>query len=107
MIKVLFTGGGGAGSEALFRLLGDKYEVHFGDADVVAIDPMIPEDRRHELPWASDPMFVDKMSDLCRRLNIDLLIPGVDEELLSLARNADSFSPPDYCCRIHHSSKLC
>lgn len=93
MIRILFTGGGGAGSEALFRLLGEKYEVHFGDADVVAIDPMIPEDRRHELPWASDPLFVDKMSDLCRRLNIDLLIPGVDEELLALARNADSFSP--------------
>lgn len=93
MIKVLFTGGGGAGNEALYRLLGQHYMLHFGDADVMAIDPSIPEDRRHQLPWASDPDFVGKMSDLCRRLNIDLLIPGVDEELLALARCADAFAP--------------
>jgi carbamoyl-phosphate synthase large subunit len=93
MIKVLFTGGGGAGNEALYRLLGQRYALHFGDADVLAINPNIPEDRRHQLPWASDPNFVDKMSGLCKRLNIDLLVPGVDEELLALARDADGLAP--------------
>ncbi len=93
MIKVLFTGGGGAGAEALFRLLGKRYSLHFGDADVTTIDPSIPKDRRHELPWASDPDFAGKMCKLCRRLDIDLLIPGVDEELLALARNASDFAP--------------
>lgn len=93
MITVLFTGGGGAGNEALFRLLGKKYTLHFGDSDVIAIDPGIPKDRRHELPWASDPDFVRKMGEICRRLNIDLLVPGVDEELLLLARNAATLLP--------------
>lgn len=93
MIKVLFTGGGGAGNEALFRLLGEQYILYFGDADVTAIDPSIPNDRRLELPWASDPDFVVKICKLCRRLDIDLLIPGVDEELLALARNADLLAP--------------
>lgn len=93
MIKVFFTGGGGAGNEALWRLLGHRYTLHFGDADSMAIDPTIPEDRRHQLPWASDPDFVGKMVDLCRRLDIDLLIPGVDEELLVLASNADLLAP--------------
>lgn len=93
MIKVLFTGGGGAGNEALWRLLGHRYTLHFGDADLIAIDPSIPEDRRHQLPWASDPDFVGKMADLCRRLGIDLLVPGVDEELLALARNANALAP--------------
>lgn len=93
MIRVLFTGGGGAGNEALWRLLGHRYILHFGDADLVAIDRSIPEDRRHQLPWASDPNFVDKIADLCRRLGIDLLVPGVDEELLVLARNADVLAP--------------
>lgn len=93
MVKVLFTGGGGAGNEALWRLLGDRYELHFGDADPSAIDPSIPEDRRHQLPWASDPDFVGKMNELCRRLGIELLIPGVDEELLALARNAAVLAP--------------
>jgi len=91
MIKVLFTGGGGAGSEALFRLLGQHYVLHFGDADVSAIDPSIPEDRRHQLPWASDPDFVVKMLGICARLDIDLLVPGVDEELLALAQRVGEF----------------
>jgi len=93
MIRVLFSGGGGAGNEALYRLLGHKYELHFGDADITAIDPIIPADRKHQLPWASDPEFVGKISALCRDWSIDVLIPGVDEELLMFAKNADAFSP--------------
>lgn len=93
MIKVLFTGGGGAGSEALYRLMEQHYMVHFGDAEIMAIDPIIPEDRRHQLPWASDPDFVGKMANLCNQLGIDLLVPGVDEELLALARNANVLAP--------------
>jgi carbamoyl-phosphate synthase large subunit len=93
MIRIMFTGGGGAGNEALWRVLGSRYELHFGDADSLAIDPSIPEDRRHQLPWASDSDFVPKMADLCLRLNIDLLVPGVDEELVPLARNVESLAP--------------
>ncbi len=92
-IKILFTGGGGAGSEALWRLLGERYELHFGDADPGAIDPSIEGDRRHQLPWASDVAFTKKMIELCRRLDIDLLVPSVDEELLPLARNSALFAP--------------
>lgn len=93
MTRILITGGGGAGNEALWHLLGSRYVLHFGDADPLAIDPVIPEDRRHQLPWASDSDFVPKIADLCRRLNIDLLVPSVDEELVPLARNADSLAP--------------
>jgi carbamoyl-phosphate synthase large subunit len=92
-IKILFTGGGGAGNEALYRLLEGKYNVHFGDADEEAISPNIPKDRRHQLPWASDPNFILKMTELCRKLNIDLLVPSVDEELLVLSRNAEGLAP--------------
>lgn len=91
MIRILFTGGGGVGNEALFRLLHNKYSTHFADADVNAINPKIPAEYRHALPWASDPEFVEKASELCRRLCIDLLIPGVDEELHLLARESANF----------------
>lgn len=93
MIKVLFTGGGGAGNEALYRMLKGKYILHFGDADISAIDPGIPHEYKHQLPWATDPNYVKKMLDLCGELKIDILIPGVDEELLLLAKAAESFSP--------------
>ena len=93
MTTVLFTGGGGAGNEALWRLLGQRYTLHFGDADSAAIDPRIPRERRHQLPWASDPDFVGKIATLCHQLGIDLLVPGVDEELLALARHANALAP--------------
>jgi carbamoyl-phosphate synthase large subunit len=81
MKRILFTGGGGAGNEALFRLFGDRYEMHFADADAQAIDPSIPEDRRHEIPFANVPDFGKKLCELFQTLGIDLLVPGVDEEL--------------------------
>lgn len=81
MKKILFTGGGGAGSEALFRLLRNRYEVHFADADVQAIDSSIPADRRHPIPFAKVPMFGKKLAELFQTLEMDLLVPGVDEEL--------------------------
>lgn len=86
---LLFTGGGGAASEALLRLLGvgdiGRDEVHFADADVEAIPYPVPADRWHQIPFASDPAFIGKLFSLCRDLQVDLLIPGVDEELLPIA----------------------
>jgi carbamoyl-phosphate synthase large subunit len=40
--RILFTGGGGAGSEALWRLLHGKHELYFADARPEAIAPVIP-----------------------------------------------------------------
>lgn len=93
MTKVLLTGGGGAGNEALFSLLEKHYELHFGDADIAAIDPIIPKTRCHRLPWASDPNFVDAIKAVCSDLKIDIIIPGVDEELAILARNSKKLAP--------------
>ena len=83
--RILFTGGGGAGNEALFRLLSDRYECHFADADKDAIDASIPSAQRHAIPFASDPEFAVQVSGLCTDQRIDLLIPGVDEELTHIA----------------------
>ncbi len=90
MKRILFTGGGGAGNEALFRLLGDRYEMHFADADRQAIDPSIPDDRRHEIPFANVPEFGKKLCELFQALEADLLVPGVDEELSIVAGLAEA-----------------
>ncbi len=85
MIKLLFTGGGGAGNEAIFRLLEGRYEAHFADADVAAISPEIPFDRCHAIPMAAKSDFASELNTLCARLGIDLIVPGVDEELSEVA----------------------
>ena len=87
-MRILFTGGGGAGNEALFRLWQDKYELHFADASPTSFAPALPPDRCHVVPFAHDPSFVSTVADLCAQSAIGLLVPGVDEELLSMPRVA-------------------
>lgn len=85
MARLLFTGGGGAGNEALFRQLEGKHTLFFADAAPEAINPSIPADRRLGIPMAVDPDFCDAVLGLCKTHEIDTLVPGVDEELLQLA----------------------
>ena len=86
--KILFTGGGGAGNEAIHRHWRDRYDMYFGDADPTAIASSIPADRRVRLPFARDSGFVPEILRLGRELSLDLVVPGVDEELMPLARAA-------------------
>jgi carbamoyl-phosphate synthase large subunit len=101
MKTLLFTGGGGAATEALDRLLRDRYVVHFCDADPDAKPPSIRPERWHVIPRAVNsyggvhPDFVSSLYELCIDLKVDLLIPGVDEELRPL-----SFKPNNMPCRL-------
>ena len=79
--SILFTGGGGAGTELLYRLLGERYRLHFADADPAAIHPRIPPAIRHGIPLADEPEFAQAILELCRREAVSMLVPAVDEEL--------------------------
>ncbi len=92
-MRVLFTGGGGAGAEALWNLLEGQHEVHFCDPDPRRISAVVPDDRAHGVPMAVDPAYLDAVVRLCRDESIDVLVPGVDEELELLARHRDELSP--------------
>ncbi len=89
-MRVLFTGGGGAGTSALWSLLDGRYEIHAADADPARISPIIPRDRAHHIPMGSDPKFLASLRELCARIEIDVLVPGVDEELLPIAEHRDA-----------------
>lgn len=84
--RLLFTGGGGAGTEALARLLAPRYEVFFADADLAAKPFPIADSHWLQIPLATAPEFAGEITALCRRLQVDLFIPTVDEELLPFAR---------------------
>jgi carbamoyl-phosphate synthase large subunit len=91
--KLLFTGGGGAGNEAIWRLLNHKYEIHFADADTSRINPIIDIHNRHEIPFANKQNFLSELIKLCKELEINFLIPGVDEELKIIAQSLEKFLP--------------
>lgn len=88
---VMITGGGGAGCEAIFRLLSDRYELYFVDSDITNIDPIIPSSNKMQIPLATDINFLPVLKKLCSDLQVDLLIPGVDEELLFIAESLDQW----------------
>lgn len=90
--RLLFTGGGGAAAEAFNRLLHDRYDVHFADADPESRPHGVPRHAWHPIPYASAPTFIEELLGLCRDLAIDLLVPGVDEELLPISHARDSFT---------------
>ena len=72
--------------EAFYRYLKDKYELFFADMNAANISPSIPDNRKYQIPNASSKQFISHISKLCDRLAVDLLIPGVDEELVVLQK---------------------
>ena len=89
-MRILFTGGGGAGSEALWRILNEKYTLFFADAILDNIDKSIPVDSRIEIAFANSKSYLKSVKSACDKNKIDLIVPTVDEELL----NYDSFLIP-------------
>lgn len=84
--RLLFTGGGGSASQAIWEQWRERYELYFADANPSGFPPAIPAERRVVIPFARAPSFTESMREICARLKIDLLIPGVDEELPALSR---------------------
>jgi carbamoyl-phosphate synthase large subunit len=90
--KILFTGGGGAGNEAIWRILSEKYDLYFADALIENIDSIIPVKNSLKIPIASNKNFILELKNICKKYEIDVLVPSVDEELLQLSQNKGDFS---------------
>lgn len=90
--KILFTGGGGAGNEAIWSLLNHKYDLYFADCDIDNIDSVIPVSQRIEIPSANSIDFVSSISIVCKEKGINFLVPTVDEELVKLSKTKNQLS---------------
>ena len=91
--RILITGTGGpSGISILKDLEGLDYELFSGDIDPYATGLyLVDEEHRMLLPRGDDPSFSDRILSICSDLDIDLLIPTVDTELLQIARRLDEF----------------
>ena len=81
MKRLLLTAGGSPGQEGIYRLLKDKYDLYFADLQIRKISDVIPEKKKLEVPAVESENYLDKLIYLCETLEIDLLVPGIDEEL--------------------------
>jgi carbamoyl-phosphate synthase large subunit len=92
--RVLVTGAGGPSGISILRAMADAPLVMYA-AD---IDPyaaglyLVPAERRAILPRGDDPRFADVLLEICRREEVDVVVPTVDSELLPLARRRDEYA---------------
>jgi carbamoyl-phosphate synthase large subunit len=84
---VLVTGAGGPAGIGFLQLAARAdVEMYAADMDPVASGLyLVPQERRVIVPRGDAPDFVENVREICRRLNITVLVPTVDSELLPLA----------------------
>ena len=83
-MKILFTAGGSPGNELIFRKLKLDHDIWFADSDLDRISNVISNDRKFLVPLVSQPNYFKNIVDFCSREKIELLIPGIDEELIRM-----------------------
>lgn len=92
--RVLVTGAGGPAAYGFLRMVTDPtVELWAADMDPLAAGLyLVDRSRRLLLPRATDPAFTDTVLEACRRHQIDVLVPTVDDELLVLAADYERFT---------------
>jgi len=112
-MRVLLTGGGGVGSLALYNqwfCIEPRHEVHLCDSNATARPCWVAREHWHEAPPAlvnglTNPEYIAAMKALAWRM--DLVIPGIDEELRPLAaRMPEKLLLPDFDTVATHLDKL-
>jgi carbamoyl-phosphate synthase large subunit len=83
-MNILFTAGGSPGNELIYRTLKLKHDIWFADADLDRISHIIPNNRKILVPLVEQSGYFKKIIDFCFREKIELIVPGIDEELLRM-----------------------
>ena len=108
MKKVLITGAGGAAAISVYKSLRESHvEIYMADmCDKAPGLYLVEQECRVLLPKAKDENFVEKLILICQSLNIDVLYPTVDDELLPIANNSEAFKNEGIYVAISSQSSL-
>lgn len=92
-LNVLITGAGGPAAVCTYKSLSKKIaSIHMADMDSLSAGLyLVAPERRHIIPAAKHPDFVNQLLGICIDQKIDVLIPTVDFELLQLAEAKEEF----------------
>lgn len=89
---VLITGVGGrsVGYQILSSLnkKKDKYKIVATDADSFSAG-LFESDVSYLLPLATDPTYIDKLLEICKKESVKVILPGSTPETLVIANNAE------------------
>ncbi len=90
--KILFTGGGGVGNELIWRFLNKRYELYFCDSNINKINSIISKKNIFKVPKVSSKNYIKKIYSICKINKINLVVPGIDEELELFKKNSRKFN---------------
>ena len=85
--RILITGGGGSGSEALYRIWKKKYKLYFCDSNFLKKPNILDKSCWIKIPIASSKNYIQELKKIIIKYKINLLIPAVDEELKVISNN--------------------
>jgi carbamoyl-phosphate synthase large subunit len=91
-IHILMTGAGAPGAPGIIRCLLQDRVVKLTVAD--ANDEATGKYLHHDfirIPHSSDPLFIDQVMDICKRSNIQLIMPLVTKELFEFSGHKERF----------------
>lgn len=91
-ILVTGSGGGGHGQQIIKALRLSKLNFNLITTDVteISIGKMVG-DKFYVLPLACDPMYIQKLLEICKSEKIDVLFHGSEPELKKISKFRDSF----------------
>lgn len=86
------TGGGAPGAAGILHCLQQENSFHItvADADAEAVGRFLHDDFE-KIPLASDPGFAEALLLLCKKRNIQVIMPLVTKELIPLAQHKQNF----------------
>jgi carbamoyl-phosphate synthase large subunit len=91
VIKVLVTGvGGGVGQSIIKSFQDSQYHVIGVDGEYLGTG-LYAVNKAYTIPYAVDPLFADKILDICTSEGCSLIFPGMDAELPVLSQSMNVF----------------
>lgn len=94
-VTVLITavGGGGFGKQVLKALRLSKTPYKIIGADITPFSYGLYEvDKGYLTPRSSEPAFIERLLEICKKEKVKVLIPGYDGDLKQISDNRDNFA---------------
>jgi len=100
MRSILITGvGGGVGQSIIKCLQGTGYRLIGADGDILGAG-LYAVDHAYTIPYAAKADFVERLLEIAKAEECSMLFPGLDAELLPLARATDRFTSNGVCAVV-------
>lgn len=107
IVNILMTGGGAPGAAGILKCFQQEpsFCITAADADSNAVGKYLAENFV-PIPLANDPSFINAITEICHKRNIQVILPLVTKELIPLAANKDNLEKEGIKVAISSAASL-